>query len=209
MAESITQDTAYRAVMEPKGYSVTLRSGKANGETKTYIVEKNSTFTFPSYPFTPDPDTRLHGYFYTFPSGYRTYWFVGGQTTVTSDMIIDCVLVKPSLDGKQIKIRYTYNGRDSCGYTVLSYDPALEGMYYQCGVMVDRVSDGTNFPILLNAKNLNSYQDISSGLDLGYYLGPYHSFGDGKDFPYGGREDPPIQDNRGTFEASITLIVPN
>lgn len=161
MAESITQDTAYRAVMELKTYTVTINSGKSSGESKTYTVSHGSSWSFPSCPFSPDSgkafkDYTLNGSTYS----------AGSSVTVTSNLSINC---NWKIAGEQwiantIKVRVK-DYINNTGYPkamLISYDPKYEGKTLQC--VFEAYRDGVTIEIALRAENINKM--ISASRDL-------------------------------------------
>lgn len=123
MAESITQDTAYRAVMELKTYTITIRSGKSSGESKTYTVSHGSSWSFPTCPFTSEGSKTFVNY-----TCNGTTYDAGNSITVTSNLIITCNW-SVNLIGKKVEGRYWCSDDRSVGVAVVidSYDPEVEG----------------------------------------------------------------------------------
>ncbi len=151
MAESIT----YRAVMELKTYTITIRSGKSSGESKTYTVSHGSSWSFPSCPFSPDSGKAFSNY----TLNGSTY-SAGSSVTITSNLSITCNWVLTNPVGKSLKIR-NYKTRDiGFAYELLSYDPELEGMTFR---YIVPASWGINIThdLVIARNNLNSRQVVT------------------------------------------------
>lgn len=149
MAESITQNTAYRAVMGLKTYTITIRSGKSNGESKTYTVSHGSSWSFPSCPFSPDSgkafkDYTLNGSTYS----------AGSSVTVTSNLSITCnwETLDPTGAKATVRVKVPYKQGDFL-IELISYDPALEGLGLVSSY-ISMIPTMSNTTLTLNRSNI-------------------------------------------------------
>ena len=122
MAESITQDVTLMARMELKTYTVTINSGKSNGETKTYKVPQGENWILPEYPFTPDAGRVFVNY--TVNGATKN---VGDTIQVMSNLTIASNLRVTEPVGKTCSLTYWLVDGGDVAIRLDSYEPELEG----------------------------------------------------------------------------------
>lgn len=122
MAESITQDLTLTARMELITYTVTINSGKSNGESKTYKVPKGENWSLPAYPFTPDAGKAFANYIVNGATKNA-----GDVITVTSNITINCSLRVTEPIGKTCSLTYWIVDGGDLAIRLDSYEPELEG----------------------------------------------------------------------------------
>lgn len=185
MAESITQNTAYRAVMELKTYTITIHSGKSGGESQTYTASHGSSWSFPSCPFSPDSGKAFRDY----TLNGSTY-SAGSSVTVTSDISITCNWVLTNPVGKSLQVRCYKTRAKGAEFELLSYDPDLEGMDLRGYIPGDYMSFFEN-TLRINSANINSrhlivgtFNIIANSSILGQILPADTNFIDADKYPY-------------------------
>ena len=159
MAESITQDTAYRAVMELKTYTITINSGKSSGESKTYSVSHGENWSLPAYPFTPDAGRVFVNY--TVNGATKN---VGDVIQVTGDLTIVSNLRVNEPVGKSFSFTYWYEQGKDFAIQLNSFDPELAGkeanyVYGTDGVQLSNALE-------LNASNIGVRHVPMSGISM-------------------------------------------
>lgn len=122
MAESITQDITLTARMELKTYTVTINSGKSNGESKTYKVPQGQNWSLPAYPFTTDAGKVFVNY--TINGATKS---VGNEIQVTSNLTIVSNLRVTEPIGKTCSLTYWIVDGGDLAIRLDSYEPELEG----------------------------------------------------------------------------------
>lgn len=122
MAESITQDITLTARMELKTYTVTINSGKTNGESKTYNVAHRENWSLPAYPFTPDAGKAFANYIVNGATKNA-----GDTINVTNDVTINCSLRVTEPIGKRCTLTYWIVDGGDFAIRLDSYEPELEG----------------------------------------------------------------------------------
>lgn len=122
MAESITQNMTLTARMELKTYTVTINSGKSNGESRTYTVSHGENWSLPAYPFTPDAGRVFVNY--TVNGATKS---VGDEIKVTSNLTIVSNLRVTEPVGKTCSLTYWIVDGGDFAIRLNSYEPELEG----------------------------------------------------------------------------------
>lgn len=159
MAESITQDITLTARMELKTYTVTINSGKSNGETKTYKVPQGENWRLPEYPFTPDAGRAFVNY--TVNGATKS---VGNEIKVTSNLTIVSNLRVTEPVGKTCSLTYWIVDGGDLAIRLNSYDPELEGkeLTYVFGGAGIAFSN----TLVLNASNKGNRKVSMSGVSF-------------------------------------------
>lgn len=148
------EDTIITAKMRLKMYTVTIQSGKSNGESKTYSVEAGGIFSFPSCPFSPDSDAE----FVNYNCNGSTY-SVGNKLTITSNVVVNCNWKK-----KPRHLKMMYKIEDGFFYhKLIEYSDSLDGKSFE--VLIRFTGGQQNFDRYLNRTDVENwvrYDDIIS-----------------------------------------------
>ena len=159
MAESITQDLTLTARMELKTYTVTINSGKSNGESQNYTVSHGENWSLPAYPFTPDAGRVFVNY--TVNGATKN---VGDQIQVTGNLTIVSNLRVTEPVGKTFSFTYWYEQGKDFAIQLNSFDPELAGKTadYVYGTDGVQLSNGLE----LNTSNIGVRHVPMSGISM-------------------------------------------
>lgn len=119
---NLEQDTTLVAKMELKTFTITIQSGNANGESKTYTVQYGENWTLPAYPFTPDSGKAFESY--SLNGGTHN---AGESFTITSDLTFTSNLRVTEPIGKQCTVTYWIVENGDCAIRLDRFDPELNG----------------------------------------------------------------------------------
>ena len=84
-SDVLNNDVTLTAVMEPKSFTITIKSNNSNNQTKTYSAKYGEDFILPSCPFSAVTNYTFNNY-----TCDGTTHSVGGKFTVTGDMSVTC-----------------------------------------------------------------------------------------------------------------------
>lgn len=84
-SDVLNSDVILTGVMEPKTFTITIKSNNSNNQTRTYSAKYGERFTLPSCPFSAVTNYTFNNYTYN-----GTTYSVGEGVTVTGDMTITC-----------------------------------------------------------------------------------------------------------------------
>lgn len=159
MAESITQDITLTARMELKTYTVTINSGKSNGESKTYKVPQGENWNLPAYPFSPDAGRVFVNY--TVNGATKS---VGDEIQVTGNLTIVSNLRVTEPVGKTCSLTYWIVNGGDFAIRLDSFEPELEGkeLTYVFGGAGIAFSN----TLVLNAANKGNRKVTMSGVSF-------------------------------------------
>lgn len=159
MAESITQDITLTARMELKTYTVTINSGKSNGESKTYTVPQGENWSLPAYPFTPDAGRVFVNY--TVNGATKS---VGNEIKVTSNLTIVSNLRVTEPVGKTCSLTYWIVDGGDLAIRLNSYEPELEGK--ELTYIFGGAGIAFSNTLVLNASNKGNRKVSMSGVSF-------------------------------------------
>lgn len=159
MAESITQDITLTARMELKTYTVTINSGKSNGESKTYTVPQGGNWNLPAYPFTPDAGRVFVNY--TVNGATKS---VGDSIQVTSNLTIVSNLRVTEPIGKTCSLTYWIVDGGDLAIRLDSYEPELEGK--ELTYIFGGAGIAFSNTLVLNASNKGNRKVSMSGVSF-------------------------------------------